>query len=90
MQGRTQSVAATVGTLGATAAIKKAVDATWRVGSKGKKPPTDPADPDVRIREAITFALISGAAIGVVRMLIARKLAAKERREAAAQRDTGV
>lgn len=87
MEGRAQSVFATVATLGATAAVRKGMDATWKVGSKGKPPPTDPADPEVRIREAVLFAILSGAAIGVVRMYIARKLATKERRQAAIQRD---
>ena len=63
---------------------KKAIDATWKLGSKGKTPPTDPADPDIDLREAIVFAVISGAVISVVRLFIARKLAEKERREARA------
>ena len=82
MSGKADNVVALVSTLGATALAKKAVDATWKAGSRGKTPPTDPADPDIEIREAILFAVLSGAAISVVRLFIARKLAQKERREA--------
>jgi hypothetical protein len=85
MSGKTENAVALVSTLGATALAKKAVDATWRLGSRGKTPPTDPADPDLDLREAIVFAVLSGAVISVVRLFIARKLAEKERREAQAQ-----
>ena len=84
MSGKAENVVALVSTLAATAVAKKAVDATWKMGSRGKTPPTDPADPDIEIREAIVFAVLSGAVISVVRLFIARKLAKKERREARA------
>jgi hypothetical protein len=67
-------------TLGATAVARKAVDATWKLGS-GKKPPTDPADPDVRMREAMLWAVLSGAAVGVAKMWASRQLAKKDRHE---------
>lgn len=86
MSGKTENAMALVSTLGATAVAKKAVDATWKLGSHGKTPPTDPADPEVELREAIIFAVLSGAVISVVRLFIARKLAQKERREAQAER----
>ena len=85
MSGKADNVVALVSTLGATAVAKKAIDTTWKVGSKGKTPPTDPADPDIELREAIVFAVLSGAVISVVRLFIARKLAQKERREARVQ-----
>ena len=81
MSGKAQNVVALVGTLGVTAITKKAIDATWKVGSGGKEPPTDPADPDVEIREAVVWAVISGAAISVARMFLARRLARNERRQ---------
>ena len=81
MSGKAQNVVALATTLGATAAIKKAVDATWKLGSGGKQPPTDPADPDISVREAVVFAIISGAVVSVVRMFIARRLAQKERHQ---------
>jgi hypothetical protein len=82
MAGKGQNVVALASTLGATALVKKVVDATWKLGSRGKKPPTDPADPEITVREAVVFAIISGAAVSVVRMFIARKLAKSERRQA--------
>ena len=85
MSGKTENAVALVSTLGATAVAKKAIDATWKLGSRGKTPPTDPADPDIELREAIVFAVLSGAVISVVRLFIARKLAEKERREARAK-----
>jgi hypothetical protein len=85
MSGKAENVVALAATLGATALAKKAVDTTWKVGSRGKTPPTDPADPDVELREAVVFALLSGAAVSVVRLFIARRLAQKERREARVQ-----
>jgi Protein of unknown function (DUF4235) len=85
MSGKTDNAVALASTLAATAVAKKAVDTTWKMGSRGKTPPTDPADPDIDLREAILFALISGAVVSVVRLFIARKLAEKERREARVQ-----
>lgn len=81
MSGKAQNAVALVGTLAVTAAAKKAMDATWKVGSGGKEPPTDPADPDVEIREAVVWAVLSGAAISVARMFLARRLARNVRRE---------
>ncbi len=81
MSGKTQNAVALATTLGATAVVKKIVDTTWKLGSGGKQPPSDPADPDINVREAVLFAVISGAAVSVVRMFIARRLAKKERRE---------
>jgi hypothetical protein len=74
--------------LGANAFAKRAVDTTWKLGA-GKKPPTDPTDPDVRLREALLWALLSGAVMGVTRMWVSRHLARSardERRELAAFR----
>ena len=81
MSGKSQNAVALLGTLGITAVVKKAVDATWRIGSGGKEPPTDPGDPDVEVREAIVWAIVSGAAISVARMFLARRLARNVRRE---------
>jgi hypothetical protein len=88
MAGKGSNVVALVSTLGATALAKKAVDATWKLGAKGKEPPTDPADPEIDVREAIVFAILSGAAVSVVRMFIARRLAKSERREARVEHAT--
>lgn len=89
MSGKAHNIAALMGTLGATAAAKKIVDATWRASARGKKPPTDPADPEITFGEALLFAVLSGAAISVARMLIARRLARQERREALVNKAAG-
>jgi hypothetical protein len=88
VSGKTENVMAMASTLGAAALIRKAVDKTWELGSHGKKAPNDPTDPDVTLREAVVFAIISGAAIQVVRTMLARRFARKERREARVQRAT--
>ena len=79
MAGGAQNVVGLVSMLAATALTKKVVDGVWRVGSGGKTPPNDPADPDVELREAIVWAVLSGTAVSLVRLGMARKLAAKER-----------
>ncbi len=88
MSGKTENVMAMVSTLGAAALIRKLVDKTWEIGSKGKKAPNDPSDPDVTLAEAVLFAVISGAAIQVVRTMLARRFARNDRREARVQRAT--
>ena len=89
MSGKTQNVAALGATLGATALAKKIVDSVWKIGARGKTPPTDPADPDINLREALVFAVISGAAISVARLFVARRLAQSERREARVTKAVG-
>jgi hypothetical protein len=88
LSGKSENMMALVSTLGVTALVKKAVDKTWQIGSKGKKAPNDPSDPDVTVAEAVLFAVISGAVIQVVRTLLARRFARNERREARVQRTT--
>lgn len=60
--------------IGAAAITKKLLDQSWRV-TTGKNPPANPADPDVNLWEAVMWAAVSGTAVGVARMLAARKAA---------------
>ena len=60
--------------LGAAAVARKTLDSSWKVAT-GKKPPQNPADPDVSIGEAVAWATVSGIAVGVARMLASRKAA---------------
>ncbi|CAM3597268.1 DUF4235 domain-containing protein [Nocardioides zeicaulis] len=60
--------------LGAAAVAKKALTTSWRA-TTGKNPPANPADPDVSVPEAVMWATISGALIGVARMLASRRAA---------------
>ncbi len=59
--------------LGATIA-RKTLTSTWRAAT-GKNPPANPADPDVDLWEAILWAVASGTAVQLARMLMSRKAA---------------
>lgn len=63
-----------ISALGAAALAKKAMDKSWKLAT-GKQPPENPADPDVDIWEAVAWAVASGTAIGVARMLAQRRAA---------------
>ena len=60
--------------LGAAAFARKAIDKTWKAAT-GKKPPENPADPDVQIGEAVAWAATTGALIALARMLAQRRAA---------------
>lgn len=60
--------------LGAAALAKKGLNTTWRAAT-GKNPPANPADPDVRLAEAIAWAAVSGTLVAVARMMATRKAA---------------
>ncbi|WP_092562274.1 DUF4235 domain-containing protein [Bowdeniella nasicola] len=46
----------------------KVVNVGWKAVT-GHNPPEDPEDPGVRLAEVLTFALISGALMGLARQL---------------------
>lgn len=64
----------TFAALGAAAVAKKGLDSTWK-GATGKNPPTNPADPDVDVREAIAWAAASGTFVALAKMLAQRRAA---------------
>jgi hypothetical protein len=66
-------------TLGATMAARKAMTATWKL-STGKPPPSNPEHPDVSLAEAVTWAVVSGVAVGLARMFATRAAADYYRR----------
>lgn len=66
-------------TVGATMVARKAMSATWKI-STGKEPPSNPEHPDVSMAEAVTWAIASGVAVGLARMLAGRKAADYYRR----------
>lgn len=74
--------------LGATQAARKVASATWRLGA-GKKPPTDATDPNTAAREALLWAVISGAVVGASRMLVNRRLAKPQRERRALTETNG-
>lgn len=68
------SVFSLVSALGAAAVAKKGLNASWKTATR-KPPPENPADPDVQLREAIAWAVFSGAFVGLARMLAQRRAA---------------
>jgi hypothetical protein len=64
-----------VAALGAALVARKALDRSWKLAT-GKQPPENPADPDVDLWEAVTWAVVTGAFIALARMLAQRKAAA--------------
>lgn len=80
-------IATTGAALLASIVAKKATDGTWSFVT-GKEVPDNPDDPDVDIKEAILFALLSGALIAIARMLANRettKLLGKAQGKSSAQ-----
>ena len=70
-----------IATLGAAALAKKALDTGWKAAT-GKHPPENPADPDVQMREAVAWAVVSGTFVALARMLAQRRAADYYRRSA--------
>jgi len=68
------SIFSLVSALGAAAFARKAIDASWKAAT-GKKPPENPADPDVKIGEAVAWAATTGAMVALARMLAQRRAA---------------
>jgi hypothetical protein len=67
-------VMATGAAVGASIVARKLTDGTWKFVSGGDSP-TNPEDPDIEWKEAIAFALLSGAIVGLTRMLANRQAA---------------
>jgi Protein of unknown function (DUF4235) len=65
----------------AAALAKKTLDAGWKAAT-GKRPPENPADPDVQMGEAIAWAVVSGTFVATARMLAQRRAANYYRRSA--------
>lgn len=61
-------------TLVAGIAARKAMTASWKLAT-GRKPPSNPEHPDVSMSEAVTWAALSGVAVGLARMFASRKAA---------------
>ena len=61
-----------VGGIAAAMVARRFVNVVW-VAASGKAVPADPADPRVSTAEAVTFAMATGALVGVARLLVQRK-----------------
>ena len=68
------SVFSLAAALGAAALAKKGLNTTWRA-TTGKNPPANPADPDVDVKEAVAWAVVSGTIIALARMFATRRAA---------------
>lgn len=62
-------------------AARKVFMTAWEKGT-GNAPPTNPESPDTSWREALGWAVLSGALVGVARMMAARKAAEYYRKSA--------
>jgi Protein of unknown function (DUF4235) len=67
-------IMATGAAVGASILARKVTDGTWKMVSGGDSP-TNPEDPNIDWGEAIAFALLSGAIVGLTRMLANRNAA---------------
>lgn len=68
------SVMSLAAALAAATLAKKTLDGSWKAAT-GKKPPENPADPDVDIREAGAWAVASGTLMALAKMLATRRAA---------------
>ena len=71
-----------VGGIVATLLARRAVGILW-VAATGRRAPDDPGNPDVRTGEAVAFAVMTGALVGMARMLVERKANEVKARQAA-------
>jgi Protein of unknown function (DUF4235) len=67
-------VAGTGSAIVTAVAVRKIMTTAWKT-TTGNPPPANPESPDVTWREALAWAVLSGAAVGVGRMLATRKVA---------------
>jgi len=68
------SVFSLAAALGSAAVARKGIDRVWQI-STGRKPPENPADPDVQIWEAVAWVTATGAVVALARMFAQRRAA---------------
>ncbi|HWG62048.1 MAG TPA: DUF4235 domain-containing protein [Streptosporangiaceae bacterium] len=83
--GVSKALAATAA-FGAAFAARKLITMGWKRFT-GKEPPEDPQDPQVGTAEALSWSIVMGVIMGVVRVLAVRAATVRSRRSAAAQKD---
>lgn len=74
MGSTTWKILGTGGAVVAGIAARNLLTTGWKAAT-GSAPPTNPEHPDVEWHEAVLWAVLSGAVIGVARMLATRKAA---------------
>ncbi|MFP5346968.1 MAG: DUF4235 domain-containing protein [Actinomycetes bacterium] len=62
-------------------AARKVITAAWQTGT-GSPPPANPESPDTSWKEAVGWAVFSGALVGVARLMATRKAAEYYRKSA--------
>ncbi len=62
--------------MSAAFAARKLLMVAWTKAT-GKKPPTDPEDPQVALAEALSWSVLVGIAVGAVRVLAIRAVSRK-------------
>jgi uncharacterized protein DUF4235 len=72
--GATWKVLGLGSAIGAAVVAKKVLNTGWEKVT-GDAPPANPESPDTTWQEALLFAVVSGAVVGVARMLATRKAA---------------
>jgi hypothetical protein len=68
-------VLAMLATLVGALVARKTLALAWRVAT-GKEPPANPEHPEVTWPEAATWAIVSGAVVGLARLVAQKKVAA--------------
>jgi hypothetical protein len=68
-------VLSAVAAIAAAQASKQTLTLIWK-GATGNEPPTVPEDPETTWKEAIAWAAVSGAIMGIARMFATRQAAA--------------
>jgi len=63
-----------VAAMAAAFVTRKAVTMAWTKAT-GKKPPTHPEDPQVALREALGWSMLTGVTVGVAKLLATRAAA---------------
>lgn len=68
------AVMALVSGIGAAKISSKVLAQGWKA-STGRKPPGNPADPDVELWEAVAWSVVTGAAVSLAKMFAQRRAA---------------
>ncbi|HEX8005981.1 MAG TPA: DUF4235 domain-containing protein [Trebonia sp.] len=83
-KGSGGKLAGTIATAGAVFVARKLATAAW-TRATGKVPPTDPADPAVRLGEAAAWAVVVGITVEMARLFASRATARRLNSPPAAQ-----
>lgn len=75
-------IAALVATFVAGTIARKIITDGWKRVT-GSEPPTDPHDPDIALKEALAWSVVTGVGMEAARLLAARAVAARVTHNAA-------